>query len=233
VYDRTDLDLDAGFLFKPAEGTAEGDPWTLAPLLIREVRPEEEVDAAGPPSGTAVVYYAPSTVGIGGSEYSQWSYLWSDPAYPNTQGIRITVGADGFPAIYEILRDSSGARLIFVAAAVEMRAGEAYGAAMPGRRFAVERSVEQAPDVVVGGVLESGPIPLGPFVYLWGESGNVDTVICRCMPSRVISIPSTTTYDLAPLEPGSAPDAIRRLWNPGPSSPADMLRLAAGVIEGG
>ena len=88
VYDRTDLDFEAGLLFRPAEGTAEGVPWTLAPLLIRETGPRADADVE-PSPGPAIVYYTPSTVEIGGSGYSQWSYVWSDPACENAQGIRI------------------------------------------------------------------------------------------------------------------------------------------------
>jgi len=228
VYDRTDLDFESGVLYKPAEGTAEGTAWTLAPLLIQEIRPERGTE--GPePSGPTIVYYRKSSRQIGDREYTQWTYLWSHPDTESAQGIRMTLGEDGFPAIYEVLHDSSGARLIFVAVTLEEEAREAFGAPLPGRRFAVEPSVEQAPDVVVGGLLESGPAPLGPFVYLWERGRNVNTVICRCMPSRVISIPNTATYDLAPLDPRTAPETLQNLWAAHPLDLESVLRLRRGL----
>jgi len=224
VYDRTDLDFEAGVLYKPAEGTAEGTAWTLAPLLIQEIRPEPDTGIPEPP-GPTIVYYHESRLKIGVREYPQWTYLWSHPDTEGAQGIRMALGEDGFPAIYEVLHDSSGARLIFVAVTLEEEAKDAFGSPLPGRRFAVERSVEQTPDVVVGGLLESGPTPLGPFVYVWEQNRNINTVICRCMPSRVISIPSTATYDLAPLDSSTAPESIQRLWTAHPLDFESDLRL--------
>jgi hypothetical protein len=226
VYDRTDLDFESGALYKPAEGTAEGAAWTLAPLLIQEIRREPGADTPDP-SGPTTVYYRQSSLQVGGREYERWTYLWSHPDTESAQGIRMTLGEDGFPAIYEVLRDSSGARLVFVDVTLEERARDAFGSPLPGRRFAVEPSVEQAPDVVVGGLLESGPAPLGPFVYVWGRGGNVNTVICRCMPSRVISIPNTATYNLAPLDPSTAPVQIQHLVPPHPLDLDSELRLGS------
>jgi len=224
VYDRTDLDFEAGVLYKPAEGTAEGTAWTLAPLLIQEIRPEPSADTPDP-SGPTTVYYRQSSLQIGGREYERWTYLWSHPDTESAQGIRMTLGEDGFPAIYEVLHDSSGVRLVFVDVTLEEMAKDAFGLPLPGRRFAVEPSVEQAPDVVVGGLLESGPAPLGPFVYVWEQGRNVNAVICRCMPSRVISIPKTATYELAPLDPSTAPAPVQHLWTAHPLDLDSELRL--------
>jgi hypothetical protein len=71
-------------------------------------------------------------------------------------------------------------------------------------------------------LLESGPTPLGPFVYVWQEDKNVNTVICRCMPSRVTSIPTTATYDLAPLGSSTTHSPVRDLW----AAQADRLETA-------
>ena len=226
VYARTDLDFEAGALYKPAEGTAEGTAWALAPLLIQEIRPGPGKDTADP-SGPTTVYYRRSSLQIGNREYERWTYLWSHPDTESAQGIRMTLGEDGFPAIYEVLHDSSGARLVFVDVTLEEKAKDAFGSPLPGRRFAVEPSPEQVPDVVVGGLLESGPAPLGPFVYVWERDGNVNTVICRCMPSRVISIPNAATYDLAPLDPSTAPAPIQHLSTARPLDIDSELRLGS------
>ena len=224
VYERTDLDFEAGVLYKPAEGTAEGAAWTLAPLLIQEIRPGRGSNTPDP-SGPTIVYYRQSSLQMEGRDHTQWTYLWSRPDTELAQGIRMTLGEDGFPEVYEVMRDSSGARLIFVAVTLEEEAKDAFGAPLPGRRFAVEPSVEQAPDVVVGACLESGPTPLGPIVYVRERDGNVNTVICRCMPSRVISIPNSETYVLAPLDPGTAPETLRNLWTAHPLDLESVLRL--------
>jgi hypothetical protein len=231
VYDRTDLDFEAGILYKPAEGTVDGKAWTFAPLLIQEV-PRPDSVGLDQPSAPTVVYYRESSTRIGGRDYSQWSYVWSYPDAESVQGIRLTVGADGFPAVYEVLHDSSGARLLFVADVLEQEARETFGARLPGRRFTVEREVEQTPDVVVGGTLESGPTPLGPFVYVWEGSRDVNTVICRCMPSRVVSIPTTATYDLEPLDPSAAPATLRELLRERAPAVEQVLRRTGETLRG-
>ena len=202
VYDRTDRDFESGVLFRPDDAT-EGDPaHTFAPLLI--------VENGGSGSVPPEVTHERTTDG--------WSYRWVDSATGVAQGIHATLGDDGFPVAYEILRDSSGVRLLFVDTLLEQRAAEQFGPPLPGRRFSVERSLEDAPDVAVGAVFEPGTTPLGPFVYLWSETSDVNVVLCRCMAPRVFDIVDSIAYT---LKPHDASD-----WRPLPLS--DSLRLPAG-----
>ena len=54
--------------------------------------------------------------------------------------------------------------------------------------------------MIVPAVLEDGPVPMGPFVYLLARSSDVATLLCRCSPARFDSVVVSDDYDLEPLE---------------------------------
>jgi hypothetical protein len=199
VYDRTDRDFESGVLFRPGEATAEDPAHLFAPLLI--------VENGDPGSTPPEVTYERTADG--------WVYRWTDPVSGIAQGIHATLGDDGFAIAYEVLHDSSGARLLFVDAMLEQRAAERFGPALPGRRFALERGLDETPDVAVGAIYEPGAIPLGPFVYLWNDTSDVNVVLCRCMAPRVFDIVDSIAYSLTPAEASD--------WRAVPL--ADSLRL--------
>jgi len=207
LYERADEIFTAAHLLKPAEH-ADEDAIRLAPLLMLEAGDESGI---ADPAGAPTVYYERSDVEIDGRTFEQWIYLWSYPGSSGespAQGIRMTLQADGFPAIFEVLRDSSGAQPVFVSTTLENEAAERLGSPLPGRRFSIEPSVQDAPRVVVPGVLEPGPMPLGPFVYVTEKTNDVATVICRCMPSQVESVIESSEYQLEPL--GESPEGFDR-----------------------
>jgi hypothetical protein len=127
------------------------------------------------------------------------------PAPPESglavQGIRMTLNTNGQPVIWEALADSSGAELIFVSQTLEAAALAEHGKPLPGRRHAIERSTEAAPNVIVARVIDDGPVAMGPIVYLNAGTRNVSTLICRCMPAQARKLLATSTYDLLPLQP--------------------------------
>jgi len=58
-----------------------------------------------------------------------------------------------------------------------------------------------SPDVVAARIIDDGPVPMGPYVYLNAPpSRTVTTVLCRCSPSQVEAFIETRYYDLRPLE---------------------------------
>lgn len=228
IYHRAELRFASANLFKPRENPEEGLHRTLAPLFLYESEdPDNPAWAAcarpGPifpglqtnvttPDGP-VVHAAFDEVFLSGQARPRVNFLWLQPqpsetgqrAY-TTQGIRIVLNSAGKPAITEVLRDSSQARILFVNASLEAAAGAAQGPALPGRRFAVERSLEEAPDTVVARVLEDGPVPMGPILYVKAGTADLATVICRCMPSQVQGVGRSEDYDLVLLDPARSSD---------------------------
>jgi hypothetical protein len=124
------------------------------------------------------------------------------------QGIRTTLNAAGQPVIWEVLADSSRAKLFFVSQTLETAAVAEFGKPLPGRRYAIERSVEAAPNVIVAQVIDDSPTPMGPIVYLSAGTRQVSTLICRCMPAQARKLLATGTYDLLPFQEASANSLI-------------------------
>lgn len=240
-----DADLDGG-------GRVPATP--LAPLLLLETVPELGAARASPHAATDDPTHgrtlddsdepspsaAPLRVGLSesmvdwlGQPLRQLAFAWQaqaggpgDGDSPRLQGLRITLGRDGFPLLFEVLRDSSGARVLFVGRALEELAAAAHGAPLPGRRYACERAVEDAPRVVVAGLVERGPMPLGPFVYLDREQHDVTTVLCRCAPSQVGGVLESRPYELVPLD-ALAHARAGEPEGPGPGLGLDALPLEA------
>jgi hypothetical protein len=170
------------------------------------------------------IYWEADTVQIHGTALARFSYVWcyapgslesergrgletaalgqAAPALP-LQGIRITLSSAGQPAIWEVLADSTKAKLFFVSQKLEAATMTQFGKPLPGRRYATERSAEAAPDVVVARVIDDGPVAAGPIVYLNAGSRTVSTLICRCMPAQARKLLATSTYDLLPFQAAS------------------------------
>lgn len=182
----------------------------MAPLLLRE---RLESSGGADPVGMPSLHFSEGRATLQGRCYTQWTYRWRLDLAPDGtvrpspwQGIRITLNAAGAPVIWEVLRDSSGASLVFVARSLETAAQRDFGAPLPGRRYAIERAVAEAPEVVVARVIEDGPVPMGPIVHLRATTGDVSTLICRCMPPQVKELAGQGDYELLPAGSDGAKD---------------------------
>ena len=168
------------------------------------------------------VYAASGPVTFRGVEHEVVSYVWCYPPGtpdPSSDTIRcrrlwMMLDREGFPLIWEVVRSSEGPRIatcdadnlhvLFVSASLERRVAQSLGPPLPGRRHAVERSLKDALCTVVAGVVEDGPVPMGPYVYLDAESQSVTTLLCRCSPSQMERIAESGYYELRPWEEFSA-----------------------------
>lgn len=125
-------------------------------------------------------------------------------------GLRLTLNPNGVPIIYEVFDSRSDIQQIFVAQTIEAAALAEFGAALPGRRHAVEQSLKAAPKVVVSRVIENSPEAMGPILYLHAESGSVATLICRCMNTQATALAGQDFYELVPAATsGNLPTATR------------------------
>ena len=203
---------------KPLEGGSTELSSQLAPLIIQEVKEDDRAAVVGRDQfgslsfthGTLAldaarpaVYASIDAAQLNGKLHARLTYLWCyslEPSRPGAelamQGIRITLDAAGNPAVWEVLAEDSGAELIFASQALESAAAAQFGKPLRGRRYALERSVSQAPRVIVARVLEDAPVAMGPIVYLRAGTRSVSTVICRCMPAQVKRLAATRAYRL-------------------------------------
>jgi len=127
------------------------------------------------------------------------TYLWSfkDKNELN-RGVRLTLDSREQPVIWEVLDDRPGPRVVFVSRSLEEKAKSVFGAAATGRSFAVEQLLDVAPDVVVGRVIEDGPVAMGPIVHQTAN-GEINAVICRCMTTQARQLVATKYYELQSL----------------------------------
>lgn len=227
-------------LFEPPAG---GGPSEARPVFGRLVaRSDGTLTLA---AGPAAVYHGASPGRLGELEVTRYHYVWwirtrsDDPAATRwqPQGYRLTVDGDGFPRIWEVLREPQGLRVLYVSESLEASAGAHGLAPLPGRRFALERAIAETPDVTVARALSDAPVPLGPWVYVEYPGDRVSTLLCRCMPSQMGSSIELETYDLIALS--SLPAVDPGLWEPpvdgvpqapippvdDPAWPASALRL--------
>lgn len=138
-------------------------------------------------------------------------FVWGYPAPEPTagvvfRGLKMTLDAEGYPVVYEPwggLADSSRVpgtvQPLFVDRSVETAAAARFGPPLPGRRFSIEPTLELAPDLFVVQLLDRGPIPMGPYVYLDYPRSMASTVLCRCSPSQVDRFKVERWYDLRDL----------------------------------
>ncbi|MDO8630154.1 MAG: hypothetical protein Q7R41_06635 [Phycisphaerales bacterium] len=216
--------FDKVIYYKPRDGEMIGPERTYAPLIIEEFMPQrhdgrqrigqivKKQDSDDPRAyqlntGASVIYTASSRVTISEVDCEQILYAWwypieqlsADEWYGCEAGVSITVGADGFPLVWESISNVGG-RVLFVSKSLEDAARGKFGPPLPGRRFSIERAREETPKVVVAGVIEDGPVPMGPYVYLGLEAyPTITTILCRCSPSQFNEVSETVEYDLRPL----------------------------------
>jgi hypothetical protein len=130
----------------------------------------------------------------------RWWYLAESRPDMKSLGVCVTLDGEGHPVIWEVLDERSAVRVFFVAESLEKAAALRFGEALPGRRHAVEPALDSQPNLVVARVLDDGPVPMGPMVYVRAGSLAVSTVACRCMPAQIKSLADTLEYELLSLD---------------------------------
>jgi hypothetical protein len=192
-------------MFKPEEAGLETPTHTqLAPLLVQAVAATNAAqlwaDRPAPTTSSALVFAQTNPVVLGTNHYAQYSYVWHYPTAPEHnqawQGVRLTVDSRGAPVIWEVLTDTTGADVIYVAQSLEGLARAEFGPPLPGRKFSVEAALTSTNTTVVANVIDDGPMPMGPILYLQPHTRDVTALICRCMPTQFTSLLDQADYQL-------------------------------------
>jgi hypothetical protein len=223
IYERAKVSFDQTVLIKPEDSNRP--EYQLAPMLLQQVVP-----ARKPGRIPYSVYFWRTFAQSQGRALEQFNYLWFHQGADQKkqpQGVRITFNREGMPIVWEILRDASHARILFVSQSLEAAAMKHYPGALPGRRFRVEQAVEDAPDVVVARVLDDSQTAMGPIVYLDADSHEVATLICRCMDAQAKEVVGMGDYGVATLNDAAvrwvSQDKTPNIGRWLPGRPADDL----------
>lgn len=218
--ERTHRSIERAIFYKPNEASLGGPEGALAPLIVQGVTDGAELDEGfgaivGEPNQERVdadrptIYVDRGTTRIGRVELEQWTYFWRYPATCGTEpcascagrGVRVTLGVDGLPVVWEALSTDDDRRVLFISRSLEEAAAREFGGPLPGRTFSIERAVEEARNTVVVRLLDDASVAMGPYVYLdAAPDGDVTTVLCRCMPSQVEEFVETRYYNLVPKD---------------------------------
>lgn len=192
--------FENGILYKPDSTPDDSLAARLAPLLLQESATSGR--AAEPVPLTVQATAREATVGQG--RFVQLTYLWprvrvgAPPALQRMEGFRMTLNASGAPVIWECLPRPDGTRVLFAARSLEEAARRQHGPPLPGRRFALETAIENDRSTVLAGLVDDGPMPMGPIVYLDSSTASITTVLCRCSTAQVQEVSQTSVYDLRP-----------------------------------
>jgi len=230
IQDRATRQLDRVMMAKPDEASATAFP--LAPLILVETTP-----TVSPVLPTELLMWT-NRVLMRGDELMQVAFVWAvgseggngngmeDESF--MQGVRLTLNADGQPVIWEVLRDSSGARVFYVTQSLEAEAMRQHDEPLPGRRFWIESG--RGGSDVIANVLDEAAVPMGPILYIEAEHGDVIGIICRCMPAQAREVLGTRVYRVRGVgsrEWADLPAAVRRAlapWRPD-GTPEDLSPL--------
>ena len=203
--------------FKPRRGDPIAFDYYLSPLICQEIvntnadgeRSFGTVVRDGPnrfhvEDGRPTVYAELRNVTVREIQRNQLLFVWCYGVSATghrlkAQGLRITLDREGYPAIMEVLVDSSGLRLVFVSSRLEKAAARQFGRALRGCRYAVERSPEEHPNRLVVRAIDDGPAPMGPYVYLDATSRDVVNLRCRCASLQVQQFRKSVAYRFLPL----------------------------------
>jgi hypothetical protein len=204
--------FDRVSMSKPDEVSAASHP--LAPLLLLENSGEDAASAL-----PVEMFSWPNQAYWFGKPAMQVSFVWKMPRAPlNVQGVRMTLDEKGMPVIWEVLRDSTGMRVIYVGQSLEAEAMRQHPQPLPGHRFWIEPG--RSDTSVIARVLDETNVPMGPIVYLEASTGTVSTIICRCMPAQagdVVGVQSYAVREMSANAWKSLPASLRgaaRDWSP-------------------
>jgi hypothetical protein len=209
VRERANRFFDSAWLVKPPEsGDTNHLAWRLAPIFVLEAVPGSATNQANvSPAATSRplrrIFAAERASTFDGKAALQIIYFWNldslataEGPSAHKQGIIVTVNSEGWPLITEVITNDSNSRVLFLTEKLGRAAEQRPGAALSGRIYAVERKGRPGQKVIVPRVIQDGPVPMGPMVYVSRDQRTITTVLCRCMPSQVKSIEGGFNYEL-------------------------------------
>ena len=227
IIDRSNIQFSRSRFYKPTSKDSELQS-VFSPLIVEQFRESrvhqvQKIRSASSIQnpqvdetnfellGHPTVYHYLSTVESGEVTFDAQGFVWLYVDYPEclpqlkprvlVRGVRIVLGSDGLPSLWEALSDEYSPRVFFVSQSLEEAARAQYGDPLPGRNFSIERGLIETANVVVAKILDDGPVPMGPYVYEDASSRrSITTVHCRCSPSQFDEVVETVCYQLEPLE---------------------------------
>ncbi len=221
IQDRALEHFSQAIFYKPNEPKDFSFDIALAPLIVQEVKspldtvpriapypiPDRERKTPPPPHSVTVqkrTARMSTKANPVERQYVYTDFFWRFPGHrklgketiPESRGVRVISTTENMPLVWQVLDNRDGPTVLYVSTELEKAAAEQFGPPLSGRKYSIERGLDEKPNVVVARVIESGPVPMGPYVYLSADDQSVTSIVCRCMSSQVNEFVETKYYDL-------------------------------------
>jgi len=203
--------FEQAIFFRPEEGSAGGIVEQMAPLIIVESN-EKEISAAlsdglgvGTPGCVSdaeetpipVVLFKKQSVKIRGESYEQLRYVWhSCVPKPTFFEFWVIIGKNGWPIVYSASPRPFHKGHFYVSTSLEVAAEREFDSPLPYCRFAIERPSGDLLNRRVDRIIDDGPMPLGPYVYI-GKSTQFEMKLAGAPPQEVVALTCRCEKSLA------------------------------------
>jgi hypothetical protein len=112
----------------------------------------------------------------------------------------MTIDSSGYPAIFEVFTGAGKLTALYASRGIEEAAAKEQAAVLPGKQYSIEGNSE----IKVAGLVEDGPVAMGPLVYVAAGDRRIVSLSCRCSPSRIDKADDSLGYRLITSD-GSIP----------------------------
>ena len=202
---------DAGIRFKRArifllsDSDRKSPEHLLAPIIVHETGINSEAKQPGWTGGEEKerrVYLLRSEVQINGTPHPQFTYCWRyETSGRPARILRMTIDSSGYPAIFEVFTGAGELTALYASRGLEDAAAKEQDSVLPGKQY----NIEGNSGIKVTGLVEDGPVAMGPLVYVAAGDRRIVSLNCRCSPSRIDKADDSLRYKL--ITPGGSTSA--------------------------
>ncbi len=195
--------FDLARIYLPHGSNRENPAHLLAPIIVHQSTGEGKADKSpwlSPTGDQPQVRLLRSEIKINESSCPQLNYSWEYGAGsstpPSKRILRMTLDSRGYPMIFELYTGKGQLAALHVSRSLEEAAAEEHGPPLPGRKF----SVEAAGGPGLSGIVDEGPVPMGPLAYFDSPERKIVALTCRCSPSKITRADGSHRYELVELK---------------------------------
>ncbi len=204
--DNGEVHFDLARIYLPQGSDREKQAHLLAPIIVHQAA-EETSPWGHPKGGKPQVHLQRSEINIKGISCPQLSYSWEyEPAPgkpPSRRILRMTLDSRGYPMIFELYAGEKEPAALYVSRSLEEAAANEQGEPLAGRQFCIE--ADRGP--ALSGIVDEGPVPMGPLAYFDSPGRKNVALTCRCSPSKITRTAGSHRYELVEAPANSSPPA--------------------------
>ncbi len=206
-----EVHFDLARIYLPHGSNRENPAHLLAPIIVHQSIEEGKAGAPpwlSPKGDKPQVHLLRSEIKINEISCPQFIYSWEygtgTPTPASQRILRMTLDSRGYPMIFELYTGEGRLAAVYVSRSLEEAAAEEHGPPLAGRNF----SGEAARGPGLSGIVDEGPVPMGPLAYFDSPGRRNVALTCRCSPSKVTRTDGSHSYELVETPADSLPPAL-------------------------